>query len=89
MLPAILDVQPAYCKYESSVNLVPRQWTKLKTKLKGKIAKLYVNGAEQPTLIVNDPRTAFVEQGYCPLGGARNNRPFRRPKSHTLMRGGN
>jgi hypothetical protein len=36
------------------VDLVPGQWTKLKIEVKGKIAKLYVHGAEQPTLIVND-----------------------------------
>jgi hypothetical protein len=41
-------------KYESYVDLVPGQWTKLKIEVKGKIAKLYVHGAEQPTLIVND-----------------------------------
>ena len=41
-------------KYESYVDLVSGQWTKLKIEVKGKIAKLYVNRAEQPTLIVND-----------------------------------
>src|ERR1700730_9141360 len=41
-------------KYESYVDLVPGQWTKLKIEVKGKIAKLYVHGAGQPTLIVND-----------------------------------
>jgi hypothetical protein len=41
-------------RYESYVDLVPGQWTKLKIAVNGKIAKLYVNGAEQPTLIVND-----------------------------------
>lgn len=41
-------------KCESHVDLVPGRWTKLKIEVKEKIAKLYVNGAEQPTLIVND-----------------------------------
>jgi hypothetical protein len=41
-------------KYESYVDLVPGQWTKLKIDVKGETARLYVNGAEQPTLIVND-----------------------------------
>ena len=33
---------------------VPGQWTKLKIEAQGMIAKVYVNRAEQPTLIVND-----------------------------------
>lgn len=41
-------------KYESYVDLVPGQWTKFKIQVSGTTAKLYVNGAEQPTLIVND-----------------------------------
>ncbi|MGA2537228.1 MAG: hypothetical protein ABSF53_14520 [Terracidiphilus sp.] len=41
-------------KYESYVDLVPGEWTKLKMEVKGKTARLYINGAEQPTLIVND-----------------------------------
>jgi hypothetical protein len=41
-------------KYESYVDLVPGQWTKLKIEVKGKIARLYVNEAEQAALIVND-----------------------------------
>jgi len=41
-------------KYESYVDLLPGQWTKLKIQVKGKIAKLYVAEAEEPTLIVND-----------------------------------
>ena len=73
-------------KYESYVDLIPGQWTKLKIEVKGKIAKLYVNGAEQPTLIVQRSQTAFVEWRYCALGGTRNNRPVCRPKSHTPMR---
>ncbi|HEY2467788.1 MAG TPA: hypothetical protein VGI45_08090 [Terracidiphilus sp.] len=41
-------------KYESYVDLVPGQWIKFKIQVSGTTAKLYVNGAEQPTLIVND-----------------------------------
>jgi hypothetical protein len=41
-------------KYESYVDLVPGQWTEFKIQVRGTTAKLYVNGAEQPTLIVND-----------------------------------
>src|SRR5260370_13260145 len=41
-------------KYESYVDLMPGAWTKMKIEVRGDRARLYVNGAEQPTLIVND-----------------------------------
>ena len=41
-------------KYESYVDLVPGQWTKIKIQVVGQTARLYVNGAGQPVLIVND-----------------------------------
>jgi hypothetical protein len=41
-------------KYESYVDLVPGAWTKIKIEVHGDKARLYVNGAVQPTLIVND-----------------------------------
>jgi len=40
--------------YESYVDLEPGVWTKVKIVVSGTKASLYVNGAEQPTLIVND-----------------------------------
>jgi hypothetical protein len=40
--------------YESYVDLQPGVWTKMKIVVAGKKASLYVNGAEQPCLIVND-----------------------------------
>ncbi|OYW09783.1 MAG: hypothetical protein B7X34_06020 [Acidobacteriia bacterium 12-62-4] len=40
--------------YESYVDLVPGEWTKVKIEVRGKTAKLFVNGATQPTLLVND-----------------------------------
>jgi len=40
--------------YESYVDLEPGAWTKIKIAVSGTKAKLYVNGADQPTLIVND-----------------------------------
>jgi hypothetical protein len=48
-------------KYESYVDLVAGEWTKIKVVVSGEKAELYVNGAAQPTLIVNDlkqPRAA-------------------------------
>lgn len=40
--------------YESYVDLEPGVWTKMKIEVSGATARLYVNGATQPTLIVND-----------------------------------
>jgi hypothetical protein len=41
-------------KYESYVDLVPGQWTQVKIQVVGSSARLYVNAAEQPVLVVND-----------------------------------
>lgn len=41
-------------KYESYVDLAPGDWTQVKIEVSGTRARLFVNGAEQPTLVVND-----------------------------------
>jgi len=41
-------------KYESYVDLEPGAWTKVKIYVRGDKARLYVNGAIQPALIVDD-----------------------------------
>jgi hypothetical protein len=46
--------QEAPEKYESYVDLEPGVWTKYKIEVEGRQARLYVHGAEQPCLIVND-----------------------------------
>lgn len=46
--------QEAPEKYESYVDLQPGVWTKYKIEVDGSKARLYVNGTEQPCLIVND-----------------------------------
>ena len=46
--------QEAPEKYESYVDLQPGVWTKYKIEVDGRTARLYVHGAEQPCLIVND-----------------------------------
>lgn len=51
-------------KYEAYADMVPGEWTKVKVEVKGETAKLYVNGASQPTLIVND-----LKQGGNLRGG--------------------
>ncbi len=40
--------------YETYADLEEGVWTKLKIEVEGDKAKLYVNGVEQPTLLVND-----------------------------------
>ncbi len=40
--------------YESYVDLEPGVWTKMKIVVSGTKAQLYINGADQPCLIVND-----------------------------------
>ena len=46
--------QEAPEKYESYVDLQPGVWTRYKIEVDGRKVRLYVNGAEQPCLIVND-----------------------------------
>jgi len=41
-------------KYESYVDLVAGEWTKLKIEVFGNTARLYVHDAPQPVLVVND-----------------------------------
>jgi hypothetical protein len=56
--------QEAPEKYESYVDLEPGVWTKFKIEVEGRKARLYVHGAAQPCLIVNDlklePRAGSV-----------------------------
>jgi len=56
--------QEAPEKYESYVDLQPGVWTKYRIEIEGRKARLYVNGAEQPCLIVNDmklePKTGAI-----------------------------
>jgi hypothetical protein len=40
--------------YESYADLVTGAWTKIRIEVDGKVARLYLNGGEQPALIVND-----------------------------------
>ena len=41
-------------KYESYVDLIAGEWTRVRIEVRGNKARLYVNGVEQPTLLVND-----------------------------------
>jgi len=48
-------------KYESYADLISGQWTQMKIQVAGSRARLYVNGAEQPALIVNDLKQSSVQ----------------------------
>jgi hypothetical protein len=52
-------------KYESYVDLEPGVWTKYKIEVEGRNARLYVHGAEQPCLIVNDLKLERREGGVA------------------------
>ena len=56
--------QEAPEKYESYADLEPGVWTRFKIEVEGRKARLYVHGAAQPSLIVNDlklePRAGSV-----------------------------
>lgn len=52
--------------YESYVDVEPGAWTKLRIEVSGSTARLYVNGAPQPCLIVNDLKHG-VDRGKIAL----------------------
>lgn len=57
--------QEAPEKYESYVDLEPGVWTKFKIEVEGRKARLYVHGAAQPCLIVNDLKHDPKEGGVA------------------------
>src|SRR5262245_18985590 len=57
--------QEAPEKYESYVDLEPGAWTRYKIEVEGRKARLYVHGAEQPCLIVNDLKLEPREGGVA------------------------
>ncbi|HUM13527.1 MAG TPA: hypothetical protein VLT82_21445 [Myxococcaceae bacterium] len=52
-------------QYEAYADLQPGVWTRLRVKVSGTRAELYVNGAEQPTLIVRDLKLGAVGGGVA------------------------
>ncbi len=52
-------------KYESYVDLVPGEWTKVKIEVRGVKARLYVHGAAQPALLVNDLKLGETKGGLA------------------------
>jgi hypothetical protein len=54
-------------RYESYVDLVAGEWTKIRIEVDGQRARLYVHGNEQPTLIVNDVKSRADASGRVAL----------------------
>lgn len=50
-------------KYESYVDLVPGEWTRVRIVVSGEQAKLFVHGSDQPCLIVNDLKHGSGNKG--------------------------
>ena len=54
-------------KYESYVDVQPDVWTKIRIEVRGDHARLFVNGQQQPTLVVNDVKTGANAKGGVAL----------------------
>jgi hypothetical protein len=54
-------------KYESYVDLVPGEWTAVRIEVEGAQARLYVHGASQPALLVNDLKLGPAAKGTIAL----------------------
>lgn len=54
-------------QYETYVDIGPAEWIAVKVEVTGEKARLYVNGAAQPTLIVNDLKSGADGRGKVAL----------------------
>lgn len=64
-------------EYESYSDLVAAEWTKIRIDVKNKQAKLYINGADQPGLIVNDLKRGISSGAIALWIGSGTNAYFR------------
>lgn len=62
---ALREATPS--RYESYVDIQPAEWIHVKIVVAGDKARLFVNNAEQPTLIVNDVKTGATGKGAVAL----------------------
>jgi len=53
--------------YESYADLIAGEWTRLRVEVDGARARLYVNDAEQPALVVNDLKLGAAARGRVAL----------------------
>lgn len=54
-------------RYESYVDLVPDEWTRLRIVVQGQRARLFVHDQQQPTLVVNDVKSGEKAKGGIAL----------------------
>jgi hypothetical protein len=54
-------------KYETYTDLAPGEWAKVRIEVNGDKARLFVNGVQQPTLIVNDLKLGRESAGSIGL----------------------
>ena len=54
-------------QYETYADMVPGAWTKVRAEISGEKAQLFVQDAEQPTLIVNDMKLGASAHGSVGL----------------------
>lgn len=59
--------QEAPSRYEAYADMMPAEWVHLRIEVQGVKAKLYVNNATQPTLIVNDLKSGAEAKGGVAL----------------------
>ena len=64
------------------MDLEPGVWTKYKIEVEGRKARLYVNGAAQPCLIVNDLKLEPRQGRRRPLGRTRHRRLLFQSEDH-------
>jgi hypothetical protein len=79
--------------YESYADLQPEAWTKMKIEVHGRTAKLYVNGSDNPSLIVNglkgeDLQGSVALWGYPQEEAYFSNLKFVPAKAETVTNGG-
>ncbi|MFC0105935.1 hypothetical protein [Kibdelosporangium aridum] len=61
LFPRLRKEEPE--KYESYVDIAPGEWIHMRIVVRGSQAKLYVNGAAQPSLIVSDLKLGDDQRG--------------------------
>ena len=62
-------------RYEAYADLLPGVWTKVKIDVRGDKARLFVNDAEQPTLLVNDLKSGATGRAPWRSGSIRGRSP--------------
>jgi hypothetical protein len=71
-------------KYESYVDLDPGAWTRCRLVVQGSTARLFVHGADQPALIVNDLKLADSSGAVALWIGRERKGQLHRPDDQTL-----